>query len=86
MGETTDAAKKAVNTVDLALSAIGLFKSFALVFGVVLIEWARAKQKLAENKTAVAEADLGSKVKQGEIEGAANAKGADKVIDEFLGD
>ena len=78
--------KKAVSTVDLALSAVSLLKSFALIFGVVLIEWARKKQKLAENQAAVAASSLDVKSHQDSLQKEHDEKGADKVISDFLGD
>ena len=85
MSDPTTTAKKALSAVDLTLSAIGLLKSFALIFGVVFIEWARARQKLAENKTAVAETDLKVTLAATEIQRKADAKDPDAIISDFLG-
>ena len=80
-----DETKKAVSTIDLATTALGMLKSFAIVFAVVLIDWARKKQKLAENQAAVANTTLSSKAKQDEIQKEADAKSPDDVINSFLG-
>lgn len=85
MNETVDSAKRAVSSVDLALSAVGLLKSLALIFGVVLIEYARKKQKLAENAAAVSKSNLDLQLTQGGLENELREKGADAVIDELLG-
>lgn len=79
-----DETKKAVSTIDLATTALGMLKSFAIVFAVVLIDWARKKQKLAENQAAVANTTLSSKAKQDEIQKDADAKSPDDVINSFL--
>ena len=86
MSEVVDSAKKAVSTVDLALSAVGLLKGLALIFGVVLVEWARKKQKLAENQAAVSQSNLSVKVEQDAIQKANNEKTSSEIIDDFLGD
>jgi len=52
---------------------------------VVLIDWARKKQKLAENQAAVANTTLSSKAKQNEIQKEADEKSPDDIIDSFLG-
>jgi len=85
LSDPTTTAKKALSAVDLTLSAIGLLKSFALIFGVVFIQWARARQKLAENKTAVAETDLKVTLAAAEIQRKADAKDPDAIISDFLG-
>jgi len=74
--------KKAVSTVELALSAVGIFKSLALLFGMAIIEWARAQQKLAENQADVARADLAVRDKQDAID--IHKGDPDSVIDNFL--
>lgn len=86
MSETTNNASKAVSTIQLATTVLGLLKSFALVFGVVLIEWVQKKKKLAENQAAVSDTSLNLNVKHTEIQKDANEKGPDKVIADFLGD
>lgn len=81
-----DDAKKAVSTVDLALAVIGIMKTGFVVFAMVLLDFARRKQRLAENQAAVATSDLSTKMKQDTIQKAADAKTADDIIGDFLGD
>lgn len=77
-------APKPTSTIDLTLTAIDLFKSAALVFVMVIIEWARAKQKFAENKAAVADVNLAVAKAQGEIDAEAARKDPVTIVDEFL--
>lgn len=76
--------KKAVSTVDLAVQAVGLIKSAALIFAMVLIEWARARQKLAENKQAVAETELEVHKEKGKIDEKNSQKSPGDIVDDFL--
>lgn len=75
---------KPLSTVDLALSAVGLIKSAALIFGVVLIEWARSRQRLAEGKQAQAESHLVIAKEQGALDAKASTMSSRERIDEFL--
>lgn len=77
-------AKKAVSTVDLVLQAIGLLKTGAIIFGMVLIDWARRKQKLAENQAEVAKTDLDVMYIKTQLQKEADAKTPDAIIDDFL--
>lgn len=76
--------KKTLNTVDLLMQALGLIKTGAIIFGMMLIEWARAKQKIAENKKSIAETNLDILIKQQQIQKEADAKNPDAIIDDYL--
>jgi len=77
-------AKKAVSTIDLMLSAIGILKSLAIVFGMTLLEFARKKQKLAEAEADVAKVDLKVATAKTEIDKKYADKTPDQVINDFL--
>lgn len=77
-------AKKAVTTVDLALSALSLLKGALVVLALVLIEWSRKRARMAEMKQAVAETDLTIKLKQDEIQRVADEKDPDSIIRDYL--
>lgn len=79
-----DELKKPVDTIELAGSAIGLLKNLGMIFAMVLIEWARARQRLAENKQAVAEAQTTAEQKKGEIDAKNSGKSPADIIDDFL--
>lgn len=77
-------AKKAVTTLDLALSALSLLKGALVVLALVLIEWSRKRARMAEMKQAVAETDLTIKLKQDEIQRVADEKDPDSIIRDYL--
>ena len=79
-----DEAKKALSSLELLTAAIGLIKSGALIFGMVLIDWAIRRQKLAENKQAVAESELEVYKQKEKIQGEANSKHPSSIVDEYL--
>lgn len=77
-------SKKPLNSVDLALSAVELIKSAALVFGVLILEWARAKQRQAEKAQAVAEANEKTTKELARVDAVSSKKLARDIIAEHL--
>lgn len=77
--------KKAISTIDLALSAINVVKTVAIIFGMVMIEWYQQRKRLAENEADVSKTELSVKEKQIKIERRTNAESPDSIIDRFLG-
>lgn len=76
--------KKPVNSVDLALSAVELIKSAALVFGVLILEWARTKQRQAEKRQAVAESNEKTAKEIAHVDAVSSKKLARDIIAEHL--
>jgi hypothetical protein len=59
---------KPIDTVSLVMGLMDFFKGAAIVMGMTIIEWARAKQAHAEDKQAVAESELKSLEAKNEID------------------
>jgi hypothetical protein len=76
--------KKPLDTIELATATLGLLKSFGIVFAMVLIEWARARQRLAEGKQAVAESELSISTAKGVIDEQNRDKSSHAIVAEYL--
>lgn len=75
---------KPLSTVDLLLSALGLIKSGALVFGLLMLEWGRKKEAQAKLEAKAIKNDL-------DVERATNAtdkqtagRSPESIVDDFL--
>ena len=75
---------KPLSTIDLILSVIAFIKTASIILAVTLVEFARAKQKMAEDKQAVAETQM--KIMEGThaIDKETAGIDPDIIIDEFL--
>jgi len=79
-----DQKPKPLDTVSLVLSLVEFFKGAAIVMGMTIIEWARAKQAHAEDKQAVAESELNSVKAQNEIEKEHRNVQPSRIIRNFI--
>ena len=75
---------KPVDSVQLIIELMGFFKSAAIVVGMTIIEWAKAKQAHAEDKQAVAESELNSVKVQNEIEKEHHGIPPSRIIRQFI--
>jgi len=75
---------KPISTIDLALSALGLLKSGALVFFMLLLEWSRKREAQAKLETKAAKTDLAVEKKSNELENEARGKSSSDVVADFL--
>ena len=75
---------KPVDTIKLAMSLIDFFKSAAIVLGMTVIEWAKAKQAHAEDQQAVAESELKTVKEQHAIEKAYINHKPHDIVREYL--
>lgn len=66
--------KKPIATVDLALSFIGLVKTGMIVLTMMLLEWAKLKERKAEVAAGAAKNDLEVEKLKSEIKGAGSAQ------------
>lgn len=75
---------KPISTVDLLLSALGLLKSGALIFGVLMLEWSRKREAQAKLEMQAAKNDLEVEKTTNAIETEARGKSSESIIDDFL--
>lgn len=75
---------KPIDTISLAISLVDFFKSAAIVLGMTIIEWARAKQAHAEDRQAVAESDLKIEKAKNEIDKTNSSLSPGSIIRKFL--
>ena len=74
--------KKPLATLELASSAIGLLKTASVIFVMMLLEWARLKQRRAEVETKAAKNDL--EVAALKSEAKDDVRTDKEVLDDFL--
>lgn len=84
MPEVIDTAKKAVSTVDLALSAIGILKTGAVIFVMMMLEWSKLRERKAELATAKAENDLEVEKVKAAIQAVAGDTSAKANVADYL--
>jgi hypothetical protein len=75
---------KPISTIDLALSALGLLKSGALVFVMLLLEWSRKREAQARLEATAARNDLDVEKTTNAIEKQAMGKSSSDIVDGFL--
>ena len=75
---------KPISTIDLALSALGLLKSGALVFVMLLLEWSRKREAQAKLEATAARNDLEVEKTSNAIEKQAMGKSSSDIVDGFL--
>ena len=75
---------KPIATVDLLVSALGLLKSGAIVFVMMLLEWSRKREAQAKLETKAAKTDLAVEKKSNELENEARGKSSADVVADFL--
>lgn len=86
--ETTKSAfspvGRPVDTARLLVAGFSLIKTVLSVAALTLLEWSRIKARRAEDQAAAATSELESLKAGAAIKEAADAKGPDRVIDDFL--
>lgn len=75
---------KPTDSIQLIIELVGFFKSAAIVLGMTIIEWARAKQAHAEDKQAVAESELAAEKAKHAIENHHKDHSSADVVRDYL--
>lgn len=75
---------KPLSAAQLAVSALGLLKTAAVVFVMMLLELTRKQKAMAEKGKAVAETDLSIEKQLNQIKDADAKKTPSAIIDDFL--
>lgn len=75
---------KPIDSISLVMSLMDFFKGAAIVLGITIIEWAKAKQAHAEDVAETAKSDLATLKAQNEVDKANENKSPDTIIRDFL--
>lgn len=73
---------KPISTIELASSAVALIKTAAVVVVMMVLEWAKIRERRAQIETAVAKSDAA--VANLKTEATTDARTDAAVIDDFL--
>lgn len=76
--------KKAVDTLSLVTSALALFKTLGVVFTMAMLEWARKRAQKAEDRQAVAQAELKIKNYRDRLNEKYKNRTANDIIQSYL--
>lgn len=76
--------KKPINTLELATAAVSLAKTAAVVFVMMMLEWARLRERKAVLAASKSENDLEIAKATAKLEGAKEGKSAKDQVDEYL--
>lgn len=75
---------KPLSTVDLLLSALGLIKSGAFIFGLLMLEWGRKREAQAKLETKAIKNDLAVEKTTNAIDKQDAGRSAESIVDDFL--
>jgi hypothetical protein len=75
---------KPISTIDLLLSALGLLKSGAIIFAMMMLEWSRKKEAQARLETAAVKNDLDVEKTTNAIDKQAIGRSSGSIIDDYL--